>query len=72
MFHKDVGTGIFAGSNVGIKRLDLSWNHIRREGAIAVCNALRVCNTVSKKTLIPVLVCQNHTTMPFNVILIAN
>jgi len=31
-----------AGSNDALEYLDLSWNHIRRKGAIEIANGLRV------------------------------
>ncbi|XP_052791651.1 leucine-rich repeat-containing protein 74B-like [Mya arenaria] len=33
-------------SNVGLRRLDLSWNHIRREAAVAICSALKFNTTL--------------------------
>ncbi len=33
---------LFPGSNNSIEELDLSWNQLRRNGAVAVCNGLKV------------------------------
>ena len=35
----------YVADNEALRMLDLSWNHIRKKGAVAVATSLKVCTT---------------------------
>ena len=48
-------------TNDTLTRLNLSWNHIRRKGAVALCQGLHVGTPQGGSSTLPGITCRNTT-----------